>query len=89
MVKGTKHAVASDDQGNFTIQAEPGQIIRVTSLGFTPREVKAGASGTININLEEDLHQLNDVVVVGYGKMKKTDQSSAQVSISSADITAL
>lgn len=86
IVKGTKQAVASDENGNFTIQAEPGQTIRVTSLGFSPREIKAGASGTINIILNEDYRQLNDVVVVGYGKMKKTDQSSAQVSISSADI---
>ena len=34
IVKGTKQAVATDENGNFTIQAEPGQIIRVTSLGF-------------------------------------------------------
>jgi TonB-linked SusC/RagA family outer membrane protein len=85
-IKGTKKAAVTDENGNFQIQAEPGQVIRVTSLGFSPREVKAGTSGTINIILDEDTRQLNDVVVVGYGKMKKTDQSSAQVSIGSADI---
>src|SRR5690606_5828700 len=79
-------ATATDDQGRFTITAEPGQMIRVTSLGFAPKELKAGASTTLNISLEDDYRLLNDLVVVGYGKMKKTDQSSAQVSISSADI---
>lgn len=86
IVVGTRQAVATDDQGNFSIQAEPGQVIRVTSLGFTPREIKAGASHSINVIMDEDFRQLNDVVVVGYGKMKKTDQSSAQVSIGSAEI---
>src|SRR5690606_33015173 len=86
IVKGTKHATATDDQGRFTITAEPGQMIRVTSLGFAPKELKAGASTTLNISLEDDYRLLNETVVVGYGRMKKTDQSSAQVSISAAEI---
>lgn len=85
-VRGSTTAVATDVQGNFSIAAEPGQVIRISSIGFASRELKVGNSAVLNISLETDYHQLNDVVVVGYGKMKKTDQSSAQVSITSADI---
>ncbi|SEW43675.1 TonB-linked outer membrane protein, SusC/RagA family [Chitinophaga sp. YR573] len=85
-VKGTKTATAADDKGNFTISASPGQVLVITSMGFMSRELKVGSSGTVSISLEGDNRTLNDVVVVGYGKMKKTDQSSAQVSITSADI---
>lgn len=86
IIKGSTTATASDEQGRFTIAAEPGQVIRVSSLGFAPKELKVGSSAVINISLDDDYRTLNDLVVVGYGKMKKTDQSSAQVSISSADI---
>jgi TonB-linked SusC/RagA family outer membrane protein len=86
IVKGTNKTATTDEKGNFTIQATPGQIVRVASLGFLPREFKAGSSGTASIILQEDYRKLNDVVVVGYGKMKKTDQSSAQVSLTSTDV---
>lgn len=86
IIKGTKKATTTDDKGNFTIQVAPGQVISIASLGFMPRDFKAGTSGKADIALQEDYRKLNDVVVIGYGKMKKTDQSSAQVSITSADV---
>lgn len=84
-VKGTKYMTSADDYGRFTITASPGQIIVISSMGFVSKEQKAG-NGAMNVILDQDSRTLNDLVVVGYGKMKKTDQSSAQVSISSADI---
>jgi TonB-linked SusC/RagA family outer membrane protein len=86
IIKGTKKATTTDDKGNFTIKVAPGQVISIASLGFMPRDFKAGTSGKADIALQEDYRKLNDVVVIGYGKMKKTDQSSAQVSITSADV---
>ncbi len=85
-IKGTKKATTTDDKGNFTIKAAPGQVISISSMGFMPRDFKTGTSGAVNIALQDDYRKLNDVVVIGYGKMKKTDQSSAQVSITSADV---
>src|SRR5688572_18589391 len=72
VVRGSTNAVASDVQGNFSISAEPGQVIRISSIGFASRELKVGSSAVLNVGLETDYHTLNDVVVVGYGKMKKT-----------------
>ncbi|SHN36627.1 TonB-dependent receptor [Chitinophaga sp. CF418] len=85
IVKGTKKGTTTDDKGHFIIQAAPGQVISIASMGFMPRDVKTGNSGTVSITLEDDYRKLNDVVVIGYGTMKKRDQSSAQVSISAAD----
>jgi TonB-dependent starch-binding outer membrane protein SusC len=85
-IKGTKKMTATDAGGNFTIQASPGQLIHIASMGYMSREVKVGSSGSVNVVMQEDYRKLNDVVVVGYGKMKKTDQTSAQVSITSTEV---
>ncbi|WP_346317890.1 TonB-dependent receptor [Chitinophaga sp. YIM B06452] len=85
-VRGTTNAVVTDNDGRFSINASTGQVIGITFIGFATRELRVGASNVMNTTLETDQRLLKDVVVVGYGTMKKTDQSSAQVSISSADI---
>ncbi|MCF6404673.1 TonB-dependent receptor [Chitinophaga filiformis] len=85
IIKGTKKGTTTDDKGNFTIKATPGQVISIASMGFMPRDFKVGSSGHVTVGLQDDYRKLNDVVVVGYGTMKKRDQSSAQVSISSAE----
>lgn len=85
-IKGTKRMTTTDGAGNFSIPANQGEVINIASMGFITREFKVGTSTTINIVMQEDYRKLNDVVVVGYGKMKKTDQSSAQVSITSTEV---
>lgn len=84
--KGTNNGVATDQYGKFSITAAPGQVLVFSSIGYATREVKIGDAATLNVVLNETRSSLQDVVVIGYGTMKKTDQSSAQVSISSADI---
>ncbi|RAJ77525.1 TonB-linked SusC/RagA family outer membrane protein [Chitinophaga dinghuensis] len=86
-VRGTKIAVATGSDGHFAIAATSGQVLVINSMGFNPKEVKVTGNGTLTIQLQENVQQLKDVMIVGYGVMKKTDQSSAQVSISSADIS--
>lgn len=85
--KGSNTGVATDDHGRFSIAATPGQVLMFTSIGYTSKEITVGNAATLNVVLAETRSALQDVVVIGYGTMKKTDQSSAQVSISSADIS--
>lgn len=85
-VKGTKNIVASNDEGEYTIMAATGETLVITAIGHATKEVKVGSSSTINAVINEDYNNLNDVVVVGYGKMKKSDLSSAVVSVTAADI---
>ncbi|HMI62827.1 MAG TPA: carboxypeptidase-like regulatory domain-containing protein, partial [Puia sp.] len=83
-VKGTNTAVVSNEKGEFSIAAMPGQILVVSLVGYAPKELKA--TGLRSIFLEEDYNHLQDVVVVGYGKMKKTDLSSSQVTVTSEEL---
>lgn len=85
-IKGKKTQVSTDASGNFSIDAVQGDVLVVTFVGFTKKEIKVASSNAINISIEEDVTNLDDVVVVGYGKMKKTDLSSSQVVVTAADL---
>ena len=82
VVKGTSNGVATDFDGNFSLNANPGQTLVITYIGYTTKEVKITASQAVyNITLEEDKQLLDEVVVVGYGTMKKSDLSGSSSSI--------
>ena len=85
-VKGTKNIVVSDERGEFSIMASADERLVISSVGYAPREVRVGNSGTLDISLAEDYSHLDDVVVVGYGKMKKTDLSSSQVTVTAEEL---
>ena len=82
VVKGTSNGVATDFEGNFTLNASPGQTLVVSFIGYLNKEVKITAGQTnYQITIEEDKQVLDEVVVVGYGTMKKSDISGASVSL--------
>jgi len=85
-VKGTRNSVQADADGNFTISAATSETLLITNVGFVRKEVKVGSSSTLNIQLTQDYNNLNDVVVVGYGRMRKSDMSAAVGTISSTDL---
>ena len=70
-VKGTGKATVTDNAGRYSIQAAPGDVLIVTFTGRVSKEIKVGASGEINLMLEEDFNKLDEVVVIGYGSAKK------------------
>ena len=72
LVKGTSQGTAADFDGNFELKVDKGVTLVVSSVGYKSREVVAKA-GTMNIVLQEDMQQLEDVVVIGYGVIKKKD----------------
>ena len=85
-IKGRTEVATTDPSGNFSITANTGDVLVITSVGFTAKEVKVGTASAIDIRLEENYSNLDDVVVVGYGQMKKTDLSSSQVTVTSEDL---
>lgn len=87
MIQGTRNGTVTDLDGNYKIQV-PGQdaVLEFSFIGFVTQAVPVGSKSTINVALEQDVKMLNEVVKVGYGEMKKTDLSSAQVAVSSKDI---
>ena len=87
IVQGTKLAAAADIDGNFSLDAKPGQVMKVTYVGKLPADVKVQSGKThYNIVLDSDDKMLDEVVVVGYGTMEKKRVTSAITSISADDM---
>jgi TonB-linked SusC/RagA family outer membrane protein len=84
--KGTTAGTATDGEGRFSIEANDEDILVVSFIGYVSQEVRVGAQSNISVTLAEDVATLNEVVVVGYGEMRKTDLTTAQTSISTKDI---
>ena len=73
-VLGTKTGVATDLDGNFTINADAGRTLRVSYIGCLPQDKKIVAGTTVyNFVLQTDATSLDEVVVVGYGTQKRSD----------------
>ncbi|MHA4810973.1 SusC/RagA family TonB-linked outer membrane protein [Flavitalea flava] len=86
-IKGTRNSVVTNEKGEFTIMASPEEELVFSSIGFLSKTIKAGSLKTTGITLTEDYSKMEDVVIIGYGKMKKTDLSSSQVTVTAADIS--
>jgi TonB-linked SusC/RagA family outer membrane protein len=85
VVKGTKTGVLTDFEGGFKINAKFGDVLIVSSLGFDKKEVKIQGN-FIKIVLGELNEVLNEVVVIGYGTVKKKDLTGAVSSIRATSI---
>lgn len=89
VVKGTTNGTITDMDGNFSINAAPGQPLTITYIGYLPIEVKASEAGPMDILLKEDALGLEEVVVVGYGTVKKRDLTGAVASVNAEKIAAM
>ena len=72
LVKGTSHGAAADFDGNFELTANKGAVLVISTVGYKSQEVTVKGA-TLNVVLQEDVQQLGDVVVIGYGVVKKKD----------------
>ncbi|MEO6547668.1 MAG: SusC/RagA family TonB-linked outer membrane protein, partial [Ferruginibacter sp.] len=84
--KRTTLGTFSDIQGAFNIQARTGDVLVVSYIGFQSKEVKVGNSDFIDISIGEDQAKMDEVVVVGYGRAKRANLTTAQTSVSAKDI---
>ncbi|GGZ15876.1 SusC/RagA family TonB-linked outer membrane protein [Echinicola pacifica] len=87
LVKGTTTGTAADLDGNFTISASPENTLQFSFIGYKTHEVKVGNQSTITVSLDPDVSDLDEIVVVGYGSVKKSQLTGAISSVSSKDIT--
>lgn len=76
-VKGTPRATQTDAAGAYSIMASRGEVLRFTSVGFTPQEVTVGTDNAVNITLVVGGETLNDIVVVGYGTQRRGNVTGA------------
>ncbi|WP_240337128.1 SusC/RagA family TonB-linked outer membrane protein [Rufibacter psychrotolerans] len=86
VVKGTTNGASTDANGNFSLEATSNDVLVVTFIGYVSQEVAVGDRSTINVSLREDAQTLNEVVVTGYGELRRNDITGAQTTISAVEM---
>lgn len=84
--KGTQNGVITDLDGHYSINVQAGATLEVSSIGYKTVLVTVGTQNVYDVTLEVDQLLLDEVVVVGYGVMKKSDLSGASTSIKESDL---
>ncbi|WP_268225262.1 SusC/RagA family TonB-linked outer membrane protein [Sinomicrobium oceani] len=86
-VKGTNTGAVSDFDGNYSIQVPDANAVLVFSyVGFKTVEINVGGRSSVDVTLEEDLQQLDEVVVVGYGTQRKEAVTGSVASVKGGEI---
>ena len=83
---GTKNIAVTDLDGNFSLKTSGKQQIQISYIGMKTKKVNASGKSNINVVLEDEATTLNDVVVIGYGTVKKKDLTGAVTSVSAKDL---
>ena len=84
VVKGTTNGTITDFDGNFQLNANQGDIISISFIGYLTQELPAAAA--MNVILKDDTETLEEVVVIGYGSVKKSDLSGSVVAIKAEEM---
>lgn len=79
--KGTQNGAVTDLDGKWTLSVPQGATIVISSIGYKDVELLVGTQNVYNATLQEDRQLLDEVVVVGYGTMKRSDLSGSSVSM--------
>src|SRR5690554_5793772 len=77
LIKGTSTGTQTDFEGNFTIQAQSGDVLVVSYIGYQTREVEVGAESDITITLQQNPSVLDELVVTGYSKQARTTMTTS------------
>ena len=80
-VQGTQQGSITDFDGKFSVQAASNATLEISYVGYVSQKVKVAGKSDITVVLKEDAQMLNDVVVIGYGTMKKSDISGSVATI--------
>jgi TonB-linked SusC/RagA family outer membrane protein len=87
LIKGTQNGTTSDNEGRYKIAvADPNATLVFSFVGYLSQEVPVGSRSSIDISLKADDKTLNEIVVVGYGIVKKRDLTGSVVSIGAAEL---
>ena len=82
--EGTNNGAVTDMNGNYSLNVKPGAKLKLSYIGFTSKTIKAGSNS--QIVLDEDNTTLNEVVVVGYGTMRRKDVTSSITTVNAKDL---
>jgi iron complex outermembrane receptor protein len=83
--KGTSNGTVTDLDGNYSLKVTTGVLVQFSYVGYKMTEQLVGESAVLNIALQEDTEQLEEIVVIGYGQIRKTDATGSVTAVSSDD----
>lgn len=87
-VKGTSRVTSTGESGNYRVEATEGEVLVFRRLGYLEKEVLVTQKGTVDVALEESVQDIDEVVVVGYGTVKKKDLTGAVARVKTQEINA-
>ncbi|WP_158643720.1 STN domain-containing protein [Pseudobacter ginsenosidimutans] len=85
-IKGSNRGTATNEKGEYSINAEDAHVLSFTYVGYEPQEATVGSRATINITLISVAKSLENIVVIGYGQVRKRDLTGSVLSVKSEDI---
>ncbi|ULC60697.1 TonB-dependent receptor [Flaviramulus sp. BrNp1-15] len=87
IVQNTTNGVSTDFDGLYSINAPSNAVLEFSYLGYINQSISVNGRSTINVALQEDISQLDEVVVIGYGTQTKESVTGSVVSIKGDDLT--
>ena len=84
--KGAKSVAVTDLDGNYSIKVSPGATLTFSYLGYQNKEVKVDGKTRVDVTMQSDAQALSEVVVVGYGQMKRSDVTGSVVQVNAEQI---
>lgn len=87
-VQGTTTGTITDFDGNFSLSAAKDAVLEISSIGFKSQTISVNGQTSFNIALQIDIAELNEVVVIGYGSVRKSDITGSVSSVKSKDLVA-
>ncbi len=88
LIKGTASGTTTDIDGAYNIEASSEDVLQFSYIGYLTQEITVGNQSAININLAADIAQLEEVMVIGYGTVKKSDLTGSVSSVKGEELTA-
>lgn len=86
IVKGSTRGAVSDLSGVFNIKVEPNEVIAISAVGFKTQEVKIGNEATVKVTLQVDSKLMDELVVVGYGTVKRQDLTTSISTVKGSEV---
>lgn len=84
--KGTSNGTTTDFDGNYRLTVSDNAVLVVSFVGFRAQEVSVGSRSVVDVGLELDVAQLAEVIVIGYGAVKKSDLTGSVVAVNADDL---
>jgi len=87
-IQNTTRGTSSDFDGNYSLDVSAGEVVVFSALGFASKSIALEGQQTLNVTLVEDLAQLDEVLVIGYGSRKKSDLLGSVASVKAEELAA-